>query len=96
MNKANLIKRSTQIHHTVREKGNVAWILEQYVHPKRPTLTVEWAVNGTAWFARRRDALSYAALLADEVGGTGQTTMKSYDTELKSYSAEAYAAAILG
>ena len=96
MIKANLVKRSAQIHHYVREKGHVAWILEQYVNPKRPNLTAEWVVNGTAVFARRKDALNFASLLATEVGGSGQATMESYKTEIKTYSPEAYAAAILG
>jgi hypothetical protein len=93
--KANLIKRSAQIHHHVREKGNVAWILEQYVNPKRPNLTVLWVVNGTQEFNLRRDALSYATRLSDQLGGDGQATMKSYDTELKSYTEQAYRAAII-
>lgn len=94
--KANLIKRSAQIHHNVREKGNVAWILEQYVNPKRPNLTALWVVNGTHEFKKRRDALSYGSRVSDELGGTGQATMKSYDTEIKSYTEQAYRAAILG
>jgi hypothetical protein len=94
--KANLVKRSAQIHHNVREKGNVAWLLEQYVNPGRPNLTVLWVVNGTQEFRLRRDALSYANRLADQLGGEGQATMKSYDTVIKSYTLEAYRAAILG
>ena len=94
--KANLVKRSAQIHHNVREKGNVAWILEQYVNSKRPNLTALWVVNGTQEFRLRRDALRYANRLADQLGGEGQATMKSYDTEIKSYTEEAYRAAILG
>ena len=96
MIKANLIKRSAQIHHHVREKGNVAFILEQYVNPKRPTVAVQWVVNGTEVFTRRKDALSFAIRLADELGGNGPATMESYKTEIKSYSAEAYRASILG
>lgn len=94
--KANLIKRSAQIHHNLRERGNVAWILEQYVDPKRPNLSDTWVVNGTHEFKLRRDALSYAIRLADQLGGDGPCTMKSYDTELKSYTEQAYRAAILG
>lgn len=94
--KANLVKRSAQIHHHVREQGNVAWILEQYVNPKRPNLTALWVVNGTHEFNKRQDALRFANRLADELGGTGQATMKSYDTEIKSYTEQAHAAAILG
>lgn len=91
--KANLIKRSAQVHHNVQEKGNVAWILEQYVNPKRPNLTALWVVNGTHEFKKRGDALSYANRLAEKLGGTGQATMKSYDTEIVSYSEQAYKAA---
>lgn len=96
MIKANLVKRSAQIHHFVREKGNVAWLLEQYVNPKRPNLTVKWVVNGNTTFTKRKHALNFASRLATEMGGSGPCTMQSYDTEIKSYSAEAYAAAILG
>lgn len=94
--KANLIKRSAVVHHNVQEKGNVAWLLEQYVNPKRPNLTALWVVNGTREFKKRRDALSYANRLAEQLGGTGPATMKSYDTEIKSYTEEVYRAAVLG
>lgn len=94
--KANLIKRSAQIHHHVREKGNVAWILEQYVNPKRPNLTALWVVNRTHEFKKRFDALSYAGRLSDELGGTGQATMECYSIPIISYTEEAYRAANLG
>ena len=94
--KANLTRRSAQIHHNVQEKGNVAFLLEQYVNPKRPNLTALWVVNGTHEFKKRRDALSYANRLANELGGTGQATMECYSIPIISFTEEAHRAANLG
>jgi hypothetical protein len=92
MKKEQLLKVSAQTHRNVQENGNVEYIVERYVNPKRPNLTALWVVNGTHEFKKRQDCYKYASRLAQAYGGTGPATMASYDTIIKTYTEEVYKA----
>lgn len=88
MNKNNLIKTSTLVHRCVRELGNVEYFITRYADPRKPRITKLFVINGKFEFKRQRDASSFVWRLADDLGGSGPCTMKSYDTIIKSYNQE--------
>lgn len=100
MNKAKLIKISSQFHKYARHAGCVEIIEEWYADPRKPNLCKLWVINGEHEFKQRGHAHTYMSMLADRVGGdqklTDETYKAAWNNVIPSYTEEARNAAILG
>lgn len=100
MNKAKLIKISSQFHKYARHAGCVEIIEERYADPRKPNLCKLWVVNGTFRFTRQKYCRDYMGMLADVVGGTQKLTDETYkaawNNVIPTYTEKARNATILG